>query len=537
MIESVLNNLQSYCVLQGDTREVLRKMPDESVHCIVTSPPYWGLRDYEISPTIWGGEASCLHAFTVEVMDKSRAKKGDTNSTLDGRGMRQVLSGRFESRTAFCSKCGSWRGKLGLEPTIEMYIDHMVEIFREARRVLRSDGVLWLNLGDTFAANRSYHVPDSKHRDVGNSLSRSIPSGLKPKDLCMVPARVAISLQQDGWYLRSDCIWEKGQPMPESVRDRPTRSHEYVFLLSKSEHYFYDQIAMQEPSSLNTQSRGNGVGQKAKVAGQNSRAYKDRDPMHRVKQNASFSAAVSQVVPFRNRRSVWRISTEPYKGPHYATFPTELPRICLFAAPHVKGCCPDCGIPWERVVRRSFVGDWHTDPDLKRQGVARNIRTAKYATRHPQSAGRRMLDNVTAAREATGQHDHFLQPPQTIGWRPSCRCYDDRYLSCYQTARKIRKAYQRARSGDWKRRVTRWIGKDDWPRVPAIVLDPFNGAGTTGVVARRMGMRYIGIEMNPADVSRSIDRIRDDAPIFNDPIPTSADQKDRQTGLFEETAK
>lgn len=177
-------------IITGDALEALRAMPDQSVQCCVTSPPYWGLRDYGVP------------------------------------------------------------GQLGLEPTVEEHIDALTTVFREVRRVLRKDGTLWFNYGDTYSANRGYQVADSKYRDVGNIHSRSaLSSGLPPKNLLGLPWRLAFALQADGWYLRSDIIWHKSNCMPESVKDRPTRAHEYLFLLSKSERYYYDHQSVREPAA------------------------------------------------------------------------------------------------------------------------------------------------------------------------------------------------------------------------------------------------------------------------------------------------
>ena len=180
----------SVSILIGDCRERLRELPDKSVHSCVTSPPYFGLRDY------------------------------------------------------------GHDGQMGLEPTPDEFVAGMVEVFREVRRVLRDDGTLWLNIGDSYAANRGYQVPDSKHCDVGNSApTRADKLGCKPKDLIGIPWMLAFALRADGWYLRQDIIWSKPNPMPESVRDRCTKAHEYIFMLSKSARYHYDAAAIRTPAS------------------------------------------------------------------------------------------------------------------------------------------------------------------------------------------------------------------------------------------------------------------------------------------------
>ena len=270
----------------GDALETLKKLPGESIQCCVTSPPYWGLRDYGVE------------------------------------------------------------GQLGLENTPEKYVDKIVEIFREVKRVLRSDGTLWLNMGDSYWANR--YTPDAKYGGVINpSISKpehlraggKYHSYLKPKDLIGLPWLVAFALQRDGWFLRKDIIWYKKNPMPESTKDRPTTAHEYLFLLSKSNKYFYDGEAIKEKASYNTHARGNGVNPKAMnipggwdtSKGDYNHHVLNGNGRYKHKQNESFSSSVNQVVEFRNKRSVWEIGTEPFVDAHFATFPTKLVEPCILA--------------------------------------------------------------------------------------------------------------------------------------------------------------------------------------------------------------
>src|SRR3990170_639507 len=252
-------------ILNADVREALARFP-------ITSPPYWSLRDYGLEPTTWGGDAECEHAWGEESYQRR------SNDTAPGRKQATNVGalGRDQPvRHAFCRRCGAWRGCLGLEPTPELYVEHLVGVLREVRRVLRDDGVMFLNMGDSYASNpakggsgtpngrnnrgegyaRPLRKASAQGADVGGWTSRSselrtttAPSGLKPKDLLLMPARVALALQVDGWWLRSDIIWSKPNPMPESVTDRPTTAHEHVYLLAKSERYFYDADAIREPS-------------------------------------------------------------------------------------------------------------------------------------------------------------------------------------------------------------------------------------------------------------------------------------------------
>ncbi len=223
-------SLTGSVILEGDALHALNRLPSESIQCVVTSPPYWGLRDYGVE------------------------------------------------------------GQIGLEKSLTQFIHKLVTIFSEIKRVIKSDGVLWLNIGDGYTSgNRGYRAPDKKNPARAMSVRPDTPSGLKPKDLLGIPWRLAFALQDDGWYLRSDIIWQKPNAMPESVKDRPSRSHEYLFMFSKSQKYYYNRNAIKEP----------GVNGK-----------------------------------LRNRRSVWSINTQPFPGAHFATFPTNLIEPCILATTH-----------------------------------------------------------------------------------------------------------------------------------------------------------------------------------------------------------
>jgi DNA modification methylase len=257
-------------ILNGDVLTHLRELPEQSVQCCVTSPPYWGLRDYGVD------------------------------------------------------------GQIGLEKTPEEYTQKMVEVFREVKRVLRDDGTLWLNLGDSYTstAQGTYNtVDDYVGEGTGKSRANYRPfTGLKPKDLVGIPWRIAFALQADGWYLRSDIIWSKPNPMPESVTDRPTKAHEYVFLLTKKAKYYYDADAVREPlqeCSIERAKYGwNGTmifDEKGKET------YRSQpDPVDKMGERWSPSTG-------RNRRTVWEIATQPTPEAHFATFPEALVEPCIKA--------------------------------------------------------------------------------------------------------------------------------------------------------------------------------------------------------------
>jgi len=269
---------------QGDCREVLAELPAESVQCVVTSPPYWGLRDYGTS-TWEGGNEECDHA----------PDRNSPSSKLEGGKTTQGMAKIFKE---VCLSCGAKRvdNQLGLEQTPDEYVANMVEVFRAIRRVLRKDGTVWLNLGDSYASNPY--------------------AGIKPKDLVGIPWRVAFALQADGWYLRADIIWSKPNPMPESVTDRPTKAHEYIFLLTKSPHYYYDADAIREPA----QDSG----------GRDRSNNKTHSGLTGLSPHTGLTRAYSGEEG-RNKRSVWEIPTQPYPEAHFATFPEALVKPCILA--------------------------------------------------------------------------------------------------------------------------------------------------------------------------------------------------------------
>ena len=247
-------------ILEGDVIDLLRSLPGDSIHCVVTSPPYWGLRDYGLRPVRWGGKARCEHEWEPTRPPRHRGAQGVTGEVSRGNA---AVAYDASGGGSTCRRCGGWLGQLGLEPTPERFVEHLAEVFDEVRRVLRPDGTLWLNLGDTYATHPSGLTGEKRWKastlagrdrtgaEQAGRMDKRAP-GLKPKDLVGIPWRVAFELQRRGWWLRSDCVWAKPNPMPEAVRDRPTRAHDSVFLLTKSRRYFYDAYAVREPLQEST---------------------------------------------------------------------------------------------------------------------------------------------------------------------------------------------------------------------------------------------------------------------------------------------
>jgi DNA modification methylase len=353
---------EGHLILAGDAREVLRSLPEGSAQCCVTSPPYWGLRDYGTEPTTWGGEEGCGHDKWVKhryyvVGGGSARSSGEAFSEAGEGNAERIKKARWREDDT-CARCGAWRGQLGLEPTVDLYVDHIVEVLREVARVLRDDGTMWLNLGDCYAGS----TKQSGRNDAGNNFRPGRVEagnktkikvdlellGLKHKDLVGVPWRVAFALQADGWWLRSDIIWAKPNPMPESCRDRPTKSHEYVFLLTRSARYYWDQEAIREQDTGQTGTSANFQRRRA-------------GPIPPGQSHASLRPNRKPTVASgtRNARSVWTIPTQPFPEAHFATFPERLAERCIMAGTSERGCCPECGAGWVRVfsrMLRTFLG-------------------------------------------------------------------------------------------------------------------------------------------------------------------------------------
>ena len=351
-----------------DAIEGLGQLPDESVDCVVTSPPYWGLRSYGTPPQIWNGDDECEHEWggDIRVLATNHVDKRRWQHTRNGRDEEQPLEKRVGwkrhsiGQGAWCQVCGAWRGELGLEPTPQLYVEHLVWVFREVRRALKPEGTLWLIMGDCYStgAGRVGKWPGGGEQgcrwlQVGpiTQPNRLPLPGLKPKDLVGTPWMVAFALRNDGWHLRSDIIWSKPNPMPESVKDRPTRSHEYVFLLSRQRRYFYNPGAIAEPLADASLMRTSQLSFDQQPGGpkddcENS-SRSARKALMRVKHPASGNrarkrepyrlSAVGSSIPWegktgsRNARTVWTMSVRPSRGPHFATFPPDLVRRCILA--------------------------------------------------------------------------------------------------------------------------------------------------------------------------------------------------------------
>ena len=443
-------------IIVGNAPVALRSLPDEYYHTVVTSPPYFNLRDYGVADQI------------------------------------------------------------GIEKTVEEYIERLVLVFREVKRVLRKDGTLWLNLGDSYngsgkaGANPEYQA---RHTEFGrpskNPERFGMPThvkGLKPKDLIGIPWLVAFALQKDGWYLRSDMIWAKPNPMPESVTDRPTRSHEYIFLFSKSAQYFFDQEAVREPLAVQSIER-------------NKYAWNSKQRTHDPREKRGIdNREVGEMLneAGRNIRSVWTIVTKPFPEAHFAVMPEALAEPCVKAGTSEKGCCSQCGAPWVRILKRrpnpEGILGYKGIPNAQTKGGGFDVFN---------------VHTENGKRLKKGHNPTQYSKTEMMGWEPSC--------TCSKPMRKGEWEDEAAAKGQVGVRGRRRVGLDrktageknpgydtlGWEAtcecnsepIPCRVLDPFGGAGTTGLVAQRLGREFTLIELNPeyADMStRRIEKMLED---------------------------
>ena len=307
--------MSSIKILQGNCLDRLKDLPEKSVNTCVTSPPYWGLRDYGTGEWV-GGDPDCLHMRTN--------KMNKENITGQKAMFDQVNAVGDAIYKIECPKCGATRkdDQLGLEETPEQFTENLVKLFREVRRVLRDDGTVWLNLGDSYSSGGRKTTNNQDLRgDKEYGVTRPKPSkGIKEKDLIGIPWRVAFALQADGWYLRQDIIWHKPNPMPESVQDRCTKSHEYIFLLSKSPKYYYDNEAIKEKVKQDWGTRDRSSGK-----------------YHNEGTGLQPHSGLEKSYETKNKRSVWSVSPVAYKEAHFATYPPELIKPCILAG------CPEGG--------------------------------------------------------------------------------------------------------------------------------------------------------------------------------------------------
>lgn len=308
-------------LLHGNAVDKLKQLEARSVDCCVTSPPYYGLRDYGTGEWV-GGDSNCDHK------GNRFATKANINKNC-GSGVDRKNAEDTEPMKSVCTKCGAVRvdEQIGLEETPEEYVAKLVDVFREVRRVLRDDGTLWVNIADSYSGGgRGCDTPKQKSNAGTVGMPKSVvPNGCKPKDLIGIPWMLAFALRADGWYLRQEIIWAKLNPMPESVTDRCTKSHESIFLLSKSARYYFDAKAIAEPT----------------VTRDDSNRDRDLSKLSSCPGRTRMAGLKTNDYETRNKRDVWTMSSQPFSGAHFATFPMQLPETCVLAGSRIGGTVLD----------------------------------------------------------------------------------------------------------------------------------------------------------------------------------------------------
>lgn len=600
-------------ILNGHNIDIMAAMAPESVHVCVTSPPYFGLRDYKTAPQIWAplnkidnvDWKTCEHDF-VDEMVSAELRRGlgmeELSKRYRGGGKKAGKVPKIEAVCGFCLKCGAWRGHLGLEPNPELYVWHMVLVFREVKRVLHKSGTVWLNLGDSYATpgtrqgNRDGGLGEGRedeHRKVRHSSSdkstlhqwknggrreeaeipivsrgKRIPRGngrwneggnnpatgdLKPKDLIGIPWMVVFALRADGWYWRQRLPWLKRNPMPESASDRPSTACEEIFLLSKSEDYFYDGEAVKMSMAEYERLRRLRESEKGLATVFNiARDDQTRDANQGVNgvvrsANARQEQAVTGT---RSRRNTdwffesWQgmvtdedgwplalvINTAPYKDAHFATFPPRLVEPMIKAGTSACGCCEKCGAPWERVIEKGMV-------DLAHQRACGSDAEGKYDGEAVKDYEEHGAQNASDAKRNILAG---MMSKRSVGWVPTCKCAGYRVRStssrrmrdpCLRAAKlhevdpnskfqknsnasRVQMLRDSARAlggeygnaggepkidrrrqfyrGHWQKRI-----EAKFPRViPCTAFDPFGGSGTTAKVANEQGRKAVIIDLS-----------------------------------------
>ncbi len=545
-------------VVIGDCTEVMQGWPADSIDLVVTSPPYWGLRDYGSETVrIWGGDPACEHEWVDDSTKFGNMGGGEENrKEVWDSNMRDKLPKRN-----FCVHCGAWRGSLGLEPHPQLFIDHLVEICREIKRVLKPSGTFWLNLGDTYYGSRgnSSKSPQTKNQRILTGMPKKIVTAglssnwLQPKQKLMMPARVAIALQHDGWILRSDIIWHKPNHMPSSVKDRLTNAYEHVFLFAKARHYYFDLDAIRKPHQ-------------GRASGNKERTYLP-DPRRNGREHFGRTFPWDPTIKGKNPGDVWSSSKYPnqeeerrlrrgiYQGKEFdlVTVRPNLPLPNVISV-YLKQKRESSGLTIRKIAEKlglndDLVSHWfRTDEyfnypspsdwarlteilslDKYHEGMTDVETRSAYIEKHPRGKNPGDLWRIPTTPFPGAHFATF--PPKLIEpiikagsprWICS-RCGKPRVRITEPTpayAEKLGKSvhdhkddlqrgmrYDKVLNAEYL--TTGWsdCGCDaGWN--PGVVLDPFGGSGTVGQVARRLGRSFILIEIIPEYCKMARQRVR-----------------------------
>jgi DNA modification methylase len=559
----------------GEVREVLRRLPEKSVQCVVTSPPYWGLRDYGTG-TWEGGDGECNHVKTTNEQVHRSSTLGPTaeqKSRGDYSREHPATNAAFKSKAAQyngqCKKCGARRidQQLGSEPSPDCgtqgkaqcgkcFVCSMVSVFREVKRVLRDDGTLWLNLGDSYCSKPARKDSPNLESEMDTRNSRTLQKGeykravvdtMPSGNLVGIPWRIALALQADGWILRSDIPWVKRSPMPESVKNRPAKALEYVFMFVKKMGYYYDGEAIKK-KSINPESLNGRIVR-------NDDKFASHDPNGKAATRSGFSKIeAGKTYPQRNfwQADLWFESVDTphgltrlvdgngeeeiigidttsfgYSGAHFATYPPKLIEPMIKAGTSDKGACIRCGAPWRRVIEEKQITRDRPNEYVKR--IPSHQKKQNTPGKRPYSDASTLYAPHVTGRVNTCSNSVAGVSIRTVGWEPSCMCFLDSSRCCKECGADWNIEESEPFGKDWnanKRREgkvetqgqSKKDREDDEARLaskngkvskkedpckcftskvrPCVVLDPFIGSGTTSEVALSLNRRSIGIDLS-----------------------------------------
>jgi len=548
-------------IYQGTALEVLKTFPDESIDMCMTSPPYWGLRAYGTNPQIWDGNPECEHDFETIRVARPNASGGKGHMQDGNIGS---FTSDYKDRATYsntCTKCGAWKGELGLEPTFQLYIEHLCQIFDEVKRVLKPEGSCWVNLGDSYAGAQG------RGQGKGNEHSQMQPKGkdsiLKDKCLCQIPSRFAIAMTDRGWILRNELIWFKPNCMPSSVSDRFTVDFEKLFFFTKQTKYYFEQ---QFEPALTNESRPDGVVRNRVMP-----------PIGGIKKaggdNPTYSGNTPEYNPLgRNKRCVWTINTQPLKETHFAAYPEK-----LCETPILAGCpefiCKVCGKAREKVYKvvgttiteamrasgcnengeyngaevKDYDGTLAQNPGETKNRILKSmseIKQVEYTDcgcfkEKPDTKGDTtgMVDSAGGRKHYWSvQREHEVDQKKVAAFikekinSENSKILDENFgnttwshwirtddsgasMPSPEQYKKLKEILALSDEFDKEMLTTVNVFVDDSGSkkvfagykdcghenqyMPGIVLDPFMGSGTTGLTAKKLKRDYVGIEMNP----------------------------------------